>query len=144
VIICAIATAHLVTHASTPSTDSLTSQSLLRVASLFNQDYSANRVGAVYERWDARSQSIITRSDYIRRHIECPTAPGEAVVESAEPSTRGYWSVRYSISGLQFVDYWHYVNGRWRFSLVLSNPDAVKLYKLSFTAYAAAVGCTLR
>lgn len=120
----------------------MTRDALLRIAAQFNRDYSTNRVGAVYDRWDAQSQSIISRADYIRRHIECPTSPGSAAIEGASPGANQYWRVRYSISGIRFVDFWHYVNDLWRFSLPLSNPDAVKLYKLSFVAYAAAVGCT--
>lgn len=125
------------------SFEPMTRQFLLRVAGLFNSDYSTNRVGAVYDRWDANSRSIISRTDYIRRHTECPTSPGAATVEGASPGANGFWGVRYSISGVQFVDYWHYVNGKWRFNLALSNPSAVNLYRLTFAAYAAAVGCRL-
>lgn len=140
---CAVTATPTTSHTSSGTTDPMTRHALLRIAVQFNRDYSANRVSAVYDRWDANSRSIIRRADYVRRHTECPTPPGPAIVENASPSANGYWRVRYSISGLQFVDYWHYVNGRWRFSLALSNPDAVKLYRLPFVAYAAAVGCTL-
>jgi hypothetical protein len=37
--------------------------------------------------------------------------------------------------------YWFYVRHRWVFDLVLSNPDAVWLYRMSPQRYAAAVGC---
>jgi hypothetical protein len=49
--------------------------------------------------------------------------------------------VRYEISGVQLVDYWFYVHGRRVFDLVLSNPDAVRLYRMSPQQYVAAVGC---
>ena len=39
------------------------------------------------------------------------------------------------------ADYWFYVRHRWVFDLVLSNPDAVRLYRMSPQRYAAAVGC---
>jgi hypothetical protein len=113
----------------------------LRVAGEFNDNYALNRAGLVYDRWDASSRAVINRDEYVKRHNECPTPPGAAVVEGASPAVDGYWRVRYSISGAQLVDYWRYVNGRWVFDLARSNPDAVKLYRLSFGAYARAVGC---
>ncbi len=115
---------------------------LIEIAVQFNRDYESNNVAAVYDQWDASSRAIISRASYIRRHIECPTPPGPATVEGASPVGQGYWVVRYAISGVQFKDYWHYDGGRWRFSLLRSNPAAVRLYKLPFAAYAAAVGCT--
>ncbi len=122
--------------------DPETRQALLDIAVQFNNNYAANRDGLVYDRWDARSRSVITRAQYIRRHAECPSAPGRAVVEGASRAANGYWRVRYSISGTQLTDYWHYEHGRWRFDLERSNPNAVKLYQLPFTSYATAVGCT--
>lgn len=126
------------THA---SSDPKTRQALLRIAIQFNNNYSANRDGLVYDRWDATSRSVISRTQYVLRHVECPTAPGHAVVEGASRADNGYWRVRYSISGSQLTDYWHYEHGRWRFDLARSNPSSVGLYRLSFAAYAAAVGC---
>lgn len=123
--------------------DPKTRQALLQIAVRFNDDYAANRDGLVYDRWDARSRMVIGRAAYVRRHRECPTAPGPAVVESASVSTHGYWRVDYSISGIQLEDYWHYVGGRWLFDLPRSNPDAVRLYRLPFAKYAKAVGCAL-
>ena len=38
--------------------------------------------------------------------------------------------------------YWSYVHRRRVFDLVLSNPDAVKLYRMSPQQYASAVGCS--
>lgn len=128
-------------HSSKTVSDPETRQALLQIAVRFNANYSANRDGLVYDRWDSSSRAIISRAEYVRRHVECPTAPGRAIVEGATSSTDGYWRVRYSISGIQQVDFWHYVNGQWRFSLVRSNPNAVRLYELPFSAYATAVGC---
>lgn len=124
--------------------DPRTRQALLHVARVFNADYGANRDGAVYDRWDGAARAVIARAEYIRRHAECPTAPGPAVVESASPAGGGYWQVRYAIGGTQLVDYWHYVHRRWVFDLLRSNPDAVRLYRLPFRDYARAVGCTAR
>ncbi len=112
------------------------------VAQVFNDEYSRNDDGPVYDRWDTRSQALITRTEYLRRHQDCATAPQEpARVESAEPGSAGAWLVRYSIAGQQLTDYWFYVNGRWVFDLVLSNPQAARLYRLPAAAYASAVGC---
>lgn len=121
--------------------DPHTRYALISIAVAFNTNYAENRDGLVYDRWDSASQATITRAEYVRRHKRCPTAPGPAVVESATPISGGFWRVRYAISGSQLVDYWQYVGGRWVFDLARSNPDAVKLYRLSFTAYARAVGC---
>ena len=115
---------------------------LLRIAQRFNDAYERGDYGPVYDRWDARSRAVISRGEYLRRHIECPAAPGApARVEGAAPGPNGGWLVRYEIGGIQFVDHWFYVDGRWVFDLVLSNPDAARLYRLPFRRYAAAIGC---
>jgi hypothetical protein len=50
--------------------------------------------------------------------------------------------VNYEIGGRQLTDYWFYVHRRWVFDLVVSNPDAVKLYRMAPAQYAAAAGCS--
>ena len=117
-------------------------KTLLAIAQTFNDDYGRNIDGPVYDRWDARSKAIISRADYIRRHLECATAPGEpAHVESAKEGINGVWLVRYEISVLQFTDYWFYVHGQWVFDLILSNPAAARLYRLPFATYVHQLGC---
>ena len=119
-----------------------TAAALIRVAQVFNNDYGRANDGPVYDRWDARSQAVISRASYIRRHAECVTAPqAPAHVESAAPGPGGAWLVRYEIGGQQFTDYWFYRGRRWMFDLLLSNPDAARLYRLPFAQYAAEVGC---
>ena len=51
------------------------------------------------------------------------------MTESAGAGPRGAWLVHYEIGGQQLTDFWFYVHRRWVFDLVLSNPDAVKLYR---------------
>jgi hypothetical protein len=53
--------------------DPHTAAALLKIATGFNHDYDTGDYGPVYTRWDARSQAIITRADYIRRHKDCPS-----------------------------------------------------------------------
>jgi hypothetical protein len=126
-----------------PSPDPATAAALVRIAQVFNTDFGQNQDGPVYDRWDARSQAVISRAEYIRRHAECATAPqAPAHVESAAPGPHGTWLVRYEIGGQQFTDYWFYTDGRWGFDLLLSNPSAARLYRLPAARYAAAVGCT--
>jgi hypothetical protein len=110
---------------------------------VFNDEYGRGDYGVVYDRWDARSQAIITRAEYVRRHTECPTAPqpGAAHVESASKGPRAAWLVRYEIGGYQLTDYWFYGHGRWVFDLVLSNPDSARLYRLPARQYLTAEGC---
>ena len=115
---------------------------LVRIAQRFNADYAANRDGLVYDRWDPRSRLVISRGRYIRLHALCSTAPGPAAVDGATPVDHGYWRVGYVIGGVQLTDYWHYVGGRWLFSLQRSNPDAVRLYRMPSAGYMAAVGCS--
>jgi hypothetical protein len=122
--------------------DSRSASYLVRIAQEFNDDYSANRDGLAYDRWDLASKRVISRARYLELHRACDTAPGPAVVEGASRVAGGYWSVRYSIGGNQLVDYWHYEDGRWRFSLVRSNPAAVKLYGLPLHDYLVEVGCS--
>jgi len=66
---------------------------------------------------------------------------GPAHVTSAAPGPHGAWLVRYELSGQQLTDYWYYTRRRWTFDLLLSNPDAARLYRLPFARYAAQVGC---
>jgi hypothetical protein len=122
--------------------DPHTAAALLKIATTFNRDYDNGDYGPVYARWDARSQAIITRAGYIRRHHDCPGAPHVASqTENVSPGPHGEWLVHYQIGGQQLTDYWFYVRRRWVFDLVLSNPGAVKLYRMSPQRYAAAVGC---
>ncbi len=105
-------------------------------------NYDNNHDGPVWDRWDTRSQSVITRAEYIRRHAECATAPqGPAHVESAAPGQHGAWLVRYEIGGQQLTDHWYYIHRRWEFDLLLSNPGAARLYRLPFAKYATQTGC---
>src|SRR5260221_104975 len=49
--------------------------------------------GPVYDRRDARSRAIISRAEYIRRHVECPSAPVTARVESAAAAgSTAFWT----------------------------------------------------
>jgi hypothetical protein len=96
----------------------------------------------VYARWDARSQAIITRADYIRRHTGCPSGPQvPSQTESASPGAHGASLLHYQICSQQLTDYWFYVHRRWVFDLLLSNPEAVRLYRMSPQQYAAALAC---
>ncbi len=124
-----------------PGLDPRTAAALVRIAQTFNNNYDRNDDGPVYDRWDARSQAIITRAEYIRRHAECATAPQSAHVEDAIAGPRGTWLVHYEIDGQQLTDYWFYRHGRWQFDLLLSNPDAARLYRLPFAKYAIQIGC---
>ena len=115
---------------------------LVRIAQVFNNNYDDNHDGPVWDRWDARSQAVISRAEYIRRHAECATNPqGPAHVESATPGPHGGWLVQYEIDGQQLTDHWYYIHRRWEFDLLLSNPSAARLYRLPFAQYAAQVGC---
>jgi hypothetical protein len=140
---CTATTAHTGTPAASLPPDPGTAAALFTIATAFNHDYDTGDYGPVYARWDARSQAIITRAEYIRRHEDCPG--GSHVLsrtESAGPGgPRGAWLVHYEIGGQQLTDYWFYVRHRWVFDLVLSNPDAARLYRMSPGQYAAAVGC---
>jgi hypothetical protein len=125
-----------------PAPDPKSATALVRIAQVFNNNYDNNRDGPVWDRWDARSQAVISRAEYIRRHAECATAPqGPAHVESATPGPPGGWLVQYEIGGQQLTDHWYYIHRRWEFDLLLSNPGAARLYRLPFAKYAAQVGC---
>ena len=123
--------------------DPHTTAALLTIARSFNHDYDTGDYGRVYARWDARSQAIITRAGYIMRHKDCPSGPHTlSQTESVSPEgSHRAWLVHYEIGGQQLTDYWFYVHHRWLFDLPLSNPDAVKLYRMSPQQYAAALGC---
>jgi hypothetical protein len=140
---CTASKGHRTASPASVSADPRTAAALLRIATAFNQDYDTGDYGPVYARWDARSQAIITRADYIKRHKDCPGGSHAlSRTESASPGgPQGAWLVHYEIGGQQLTDYWFYIHHRWVFDLVLSNPDAVKLYRMSPSQYAAAAGC---
>jgi hypothetical protein len=123
--------------------DPHTAAALLTIARSFNHDYDTGGYGPVYARWDARSQAIITQADYIKRHKDCSSGTQAlSQTESVSPGgPHGAWLVHYEIGGQQLTDYWFYVHRRWVFDLPLSNPDAVKLYRMSPSQYVKAVGC---
>lgn len=130
------------TAASPPPRDPHTAAALIRIATVFNNDYDTGKYGPVYARWDARSKALISRAQYILRHTECPTSPTSARVESAHPGPDGAWLVNYIADGAPQVDYWYYVRGRWVFDLPQSNPSSVRLYKMSSKQYIAQLGCS--
>jgi len=140
---CSASTTHPATASAPLPPDLDTAPALLKIATAFNHDYDTGDYGPVYARWDARSQAIISKAGYIRRHHDCPGAPHAlSQTESVSPGgPHGTWLVHYEIGGQQLTDYWFYAHRRWVFDLVLSNPDAVKLYRMSPRQYAAAVGC---
>jgi hypothetical protein len=69
---CSASTAHPATPVPSLRPDPGTGSALLKIAAAFNHDYDTGDYGLVYARWDARSQAIITRADYIQRHKDCP------------------------------------------------------------------------
>lgn len=122
--------------------DPESARALLRIARTFNNDYQQNKDAAVYARWDAASQAIISRATYVRRHRECPNTPHVLVdTWGVVRGPGGAWLVHYSIDGQQFTDWWYYVHGRFVFDLSRSNPSAVPLYRASAAQYAKDVGC---
>ena len=140
---CSASSSHLAVSPSPLPSDLHTAAALLTIGRSFNHDYDTGDYGSVYARWDARSQAIITRADYIKRHRDCPSgSQALSQTESASPGgPHGAWLVHYEIGGQQLTDYWFYVHHRWVFDLALSNPGAVKLYRMSAQQYAAALGC---
>jgi hypothetical protein len=121
--------------------DPHTASALLAIAAAFNHDYDTGDYGPVYARWDGRSQAIISATDYVQRHKECPGAHSLSRTEDDSPGQNGAWLVHYEIGGQQLTDYWFYVGHRWVFDLILSNPDMVPLYKMSPQQYVKALGC---
>jgi hypothetical protein len=123
--------------------DPHTAAALFKIARAFNYDYETGVYRPVYARWDARSQAIVTRADYIERHEDCPS--GAQILSRTEDVSSGgpdgVWLVHYELGGQQLIDYWFYVRHRWEFDLLLSNPAAANLYRLSPAKYVAAIGC---
>jgi hypothetical protein len=117
---CSASTSHPAASVAPLPPDPHTAAALLTIATTFNHDY-----------------------DYTKRHNDCPTgSPVLSHTESASPGgPHGAWLVHYEIGGQQLTDYWFYEHRRWVFDLVLSNPDAVKLYRMSPQQYVAALGC---
>ena len=139
---CTASTSHPAPSPAPLPPDPHTAAALLKIAAAFNHDYDTGHYVPVYARWDARSQAILTRADYLRRHKDCPSASHAlSQTENVSPGPRGAWLVHYEIGGQQLTDYWFYVHRRWVFDLVLSNPDAVKLYRMPPGQYAVALGC---
>ncbi len=123
------------------SSEPPTAAELTLVATSFNHDYQVNDVAPVWDRFDASSRAVVARARYLQWHRECPAAPGSATTLSVRRLAHGWWVVNYDISGVTLHDYWHQEHGRWRFSLLRSNPSSVALYSSSFAAFARATGC---
>ena len=70
---CTARTAHPAASPAPLPPDPHTASALLTIAAAFNHDNDTGDYGSVYTRWDARSQAIITRADYIKRHKGCPS-----------------------------------------------------------------------
>jgi len=139
---CTAAAGHPVRSPAPLPPDQRTAAALLKIATAFNNDYDNGDYGPVYARWDARSQAIIAKADYIRRHKECLGGGHvQARTENVSPGPHGAWLVHYEIGGQQLTDYWFYVHRRWVFDLVLSNPSSVRLYRMSPQRYVAFLGC---
>jgi hypothetical protein len=139
---CAAGAVHPAASAPPLPPDPHTASALLKIATAFNHDYDTGEYGPVYARWDARSQAIIGRADYIGRHRDCPSGSHTlSQTESVSPGPHAAWLVHYEIGGQQLTDYWFYIRRRWVFDLVLSNPDAVRLYRMTPSQYVAALGC---
>jgi len=68
---CTATTAHTATSTPSLAPDPGTAAALLKIATAFDHDYDTGDYRPVYARWDARSQAIITRADYIQRHEDC-------------------------------------------------------------------------
>jgi len=133
--------ASVATHSHSAS-EPATAASLVAVATQFNEDYHLNHDAAVWDRFDPASQAVIARATYVRWHAQCPqAAPGPSTVLSAVAQSQGWWVVTYQMSGVSLHDYWHRVGGRWRFSLLRSNPASAQRYAGSFAAWSRAVGC---
>jgi hypothetical protein len=105
---CSASAGHPAATAGSPSPDPHTASALLRIATAFNHDYDSGDYGPVYDRWDARSQAIITRADYIQRHEDCP-AGSQTLSQTEDVSAGGpdgAWLVHYELGGQQLTDYW--------------------------------------
>lgn len=63
---------------SAPARDPGTAAALLKIAGAFNDEYDGGDYGPVWDRWDARSQAVIARADYVWWHTECRTSPQSA------------------------------------------------------------------
>lgn len=50
--------------------DPHTTAALLQIATTFNNDYNTGRYGPAYDRWDARSQAVITRAVCAARELD--------------------------------------------------------------------------
>jgi hypothetical protein len=123
--------------------DPRTAAALLKIATAFNDEYQSGDYAPVYARWDDRSQAVIIKGDYVMRNQECHSGQQPpASTEGAAPGPHGAWIVSYEIGGQRLTDYWFYVNRRWVFDLVLSNPDMVPIYRMTPQQYVAAIGCS--
>jgi len=140
---CSAGTGHPAASATPLPPDPHTAPVLLRIATAFNDEYQSGDYAPVYARWDARSQAVISRADYVRRNQLCRSGQQPpARTEGDAPGPHGAWIVSYEIGGQHLTDYWYYVNRRWVFDLVLSNPDMVPMYRMAPQQYVAAMGCS--
>jgi hypothetical protein len=86
---CSPGTGHPAAAAAPSPPDPHTGSALLRIATAFNHAYDTGDYSAVYARWDARSQAVITSADYVQRHKECPGGGGYRGPRASSPGRAG-------------------------------------------------------
>ena len=79
---CTAGTTHPAASPAPPPPDPYTASALLKIAASFNHDYDTGDYAPVYTRWDAHSQAILTRADYIRRPELAEGSSGTAVKQA--------------------------------------------------------------
>jgi hypothetical protein len=97
--------------------------------------------GTFWDHWDAASQALISRDEYLRRKQACPGTTGAPItVVSERPAANGIWTVRGRRGGSMIVYQFRYEHGQWTY--VVTDTAVKAELKGSYEEYVARPGCT--
>jgi hypothetical protein len=125
----------------TTTTQTPTVAGLRAAAQVTLAAYAAGDWGSFWDQWDASSQALIPRDEYVRRKTACPGIVGQPItISSVAPAANGIWNVR-GRRGTSATTYqFRYGDGVW--SYVVTDPTVKAQLRESYDKYVARPGCT--
>jgi hypothetical protein len=96
--------------------------------------------GTFWDHWDAASQALIGRDEYLRRKQVCPGTTGAPITVVSEfPGANGIWTVRGRRGGSVILYQFRYERGQWAY--VVTDPSVKASLKATYEQYVARPGC---
>jgi hypothetical protein len=125
--------------ATTTTTQAATAEGLRAAALVVLATYAGGNWGAFWDHWDAASQALITRAEYIRRKTACPGITGSITVVSLRSTSTGIWNVVGRRGGSLITYQFRYEKGAWVY--VVTDATVKAQLAEPFASYVARPGC---